>query len=58
MKNYFIKAIICIIILFVVSCTVNVSMAHTEGTASDVIDDTATTSPDISPTIDLPLPTL
>lgn len=58
MKNYFIKFIICTILLFVTSCTVTVSMAHTEGTASDVIDDTAATSPDISPTIDLPLPTI
>jgi hypothetical protein len=33
------------------SCTYNVSMAHTEGTATDVIDDNLTNTPDISPTI-------
>lgn len=33
------------------SCTYNVSMAHTEGSATDVIDDNLTNTPDISPTI-------
>lgn len=37
------------------SCTYNISMAHTEGTASDVIDDTASNTPEVSPTITLPL---
>lgn len=37
--------------LFLGSCTYNVSMAHTEGTATDVIDDTASNTPNISPTI-------
>ena len=37
------------------SCTYNISMAHTEGTANDVIDDTATNTPDVSPTVTIPL---
>ena len=36
------------------SCTYNVSMAHTEGTAEDVIDDTATSNPNISPDLTIP----
>lgn len=36
-------------------CTYNISMAHTEGTASDVIDDTQSNTPDISPTVTIPL---
>jgi len=37
------------------SCTYNISMAHTEGTASDVIDDTQSNTPDVSPTITVPI---
>jgi hypothetical protein len=37
------------ICLFLSSCTYNISMAHTEGTASDTIDDNAT--PTATPTI-------
>jgi len=29
-------------------------MVHTEGTATDVVDETATNSPDISPTVSIP----
>ena len=46
-------------ILFVVSifsgCTYNVSMAHTEGTASDVIDDTQAPENTVSPNLTIPL---
>ena len=37
------------------SCTVNMSMAHTSGTAEDVIDDTASNTPNVSPTITVPM---
>lgn len=48
-----------ILLCFTTSCTFNVSMAHTEGAASDVIDDTATNTPNVSPTVNIPLtPTL
>jgi len=30
------------------SCTCNISMAHTDGPASDVIDDNQTTAPQLS----------
>lgn len=37
------------------SCTYNISMAHTEGSASDVIDDTQTPTSTVSPDIKIPL---
>jgi hypothetical protein len=36
------------------ACTYNISMAHTEGTATDTIDDTASNQPTVSPTISIP----
>lgn len=36
------------------SCTYNISMAHTEGQASDVVD--STQSPDVKPNIEIPNP--
>jgi aconitase A len=48
-----IKSSIFLIIL--TSCTFNVSMAHTSGTAADVIDDTATNTPNVSPTVTIPM---
>ncbi len=50
------KRLISISLLFLMSaCTLNVSMANTEGKAEDVIDDTQTNSPDISPNLSIPL---
>lgn len=40
--------------LSLASCTYNVSMAHTEGTATDTIDDTASNTPNVSPTVSIP----
>lgn len=40
--------------LALTGCTYNVSMAHTEGSAQDVIDDTASNEPDVSPTVSIP----
>jgi hypothetical protein len=37
------------------SCTYNISMAHTSGQASDVIDDTLTPQNTISPNLEVPL---
>jgi len=39
------------IIALLTACTYNISMAHTEGTATDTIDDTTSQQPNISPTI-------
>ncbi len=43
------------VLLFLTGCTYNISMAHTEGSAEDVIDDTASNSPDVSPSLSLPI---
>lgn len=37
------------------SCTYNISMAHTSGSAEDVIDDTASNTPNVSPVVTVPL---
>lgn len=50
---FFILAIISI--CGCVSCTYTVSMAHTQGTADDVIDDTATNTPNIAPNVTIPM---
>lgn len=42
-------------LLCMTSCTYNVSMAHTQGTATDTIDDTASNTPNVSPTVTVPL---
>jgi len=41
--------------LLMTGCTYNVSMAHTEGKANDVIDDTASNSPHVVPTLSVPI---
>lgn len=40
--------------LILTSCTYNISMAHTEGTATDVIDDTQSNEPNVSPVVSIP----
>jgi len=40
---------------FLTSCTYSVSVVHTEGTASDVIDETQKSDPNINPNISIPL---
>jgi hypothetical protein len=55
MQKYLASAILS---LALVSCTYNVSMAHTEGTADDVIDDTASNTPNVSPTLTVPVSAL
>ena len=40
------------------SCTINQTMIHTEGTASDVVDETATTNAQVNPELELSLPIL
>lgn len=42
-------------VLTLESCTYNVSMAHTQGTATDVIDDTASNTPNIAPDLTIPV---
>ncbi|HXN74964.1 MAG TPA: hypothetical protein VN855_00545 [Candidatus Acidoferrum sp.] len=42
-------------LMFCSGCTFNISMAHTEGSASDVIDDTQAPTNDIAPQLQIPM---
>lgn len=59
--NKFIRRISVVLLCFVAvaaintACSYSVSVAVTEGTASDVIDDTQTTTPDINANLSVPL---
>lgn len=48
------KLILCLMVILLSSCTYNISMAHTEGTATDTIDDTASNQPNVSPNVTIP----
>ncbi len=54
MKKFVLKTLCLLVLASTTSCTFNVSMAHTEGMADDVIDDTATNTPNVSPVINIP----
>lgn len=41
--------------MLLTGCVYSINMVHSEGTATDLIDENQTASPDISPTIALPL---
>ncbi len=41
--------------IILTGCTYSINMAHTEGTATDLIDENQTASPDVSPNIEIPL---
>jgi hypothetical protein len=47
-----------VLLLIITACTYSITMVHTEGEAQDVVDETATNAPDVSPNIVLPAPTL
>lgn len=49
MKHAFV--IVCAILC---GCTYNISMAHTQGSAVDVIDDAATNTPTVTANIPIP----
>lgn len=54
--NKIIRFMLCLSLVFcMTACTYNVSMAHTQGTADDVIDDNASNTPNVSPTVSLPV---
>lgn len=46
-------ALISIIVLFS-SCTYSITMVHTEGAASDIVDEQQTPSTSINPTVNIP----
>jgi hypothetical protein len=45
----------CLIMVAVTSCTQTMTMVHTSGTASDVVDETSSAEPNVSPTINVPV---
>lgn len=49
------KLIAALGLILLVGCTYNVSMSHTSGGSTDTIDDTATNTPNVSPTVSIPL---
>lgn len=55
MKSFVLKLLTLSMLVCMTACTYNVSMAHTEGTAEDVIDDTASNTPNVSPTVTVPV---
>lgn len=55
MKYFVLITAILTMVTCMTSCTYNVSMAHTSGTAQDVIDDTASNTPNVSPVVTVPL---
>ncbi len=55
MKKFVLFTLSLSVLCFMTACTYNVSMAHTQGTADDVIDDTASNTPTVSPTVNVPV---
>jgi hypothetical protein len=49
------KIMLLLAMLALSGCTYSITMVHTEGTASDVVDDTDTPTSTISPNINIPL---
>lgn len=50
------KYLVFLLPLIFTGCTYNVSVIHSEGQASDLIDATQEAKPDISPTVSIPSP--
>jgi hypothetical protein len=50
-----INLVFILIIPCLAACTYSITQVHTEGVASDVVDETQTAQPDVSPTLQVPL---
>ncbi len=48
----------CSIAIILTACTYTITMVHTEGQADDVVDETSTNSPDVSPEVVIPASTI
>lgn len=55
MKKIILFSCFKICTLCLTSCSYNISMAHTSGTATDVIDDNASNTPNIAPNVNIPV---
>ncbi len=49
------KFILISIACLMSSCTYSINMVHTHGSASDVVDDTESNTPNIAPVLTIPL---
>jgi len=52
MKSY---TVVIPLVILLGGCTYNVSVMHTEGQASDMIDETQTANPNITPSLNIPV---
>lgn len=52
--------LICLAILTTIctSCTYSVNLVHTQGEAYDIVDDSDSAQPDVSPSVEVPLGSL
>lgn len=50
--------VILILLTLLPSCSINITLVHTDGTATDVVDDAATTSAKVDPTLTIPATTV
>ncbi len=48
------KEISIALMILLSSCTYSINLVHTQGEASDVVDETQSAQPDISPNLDIP----
>ena len=56
MKKFVLSAVALFLLsISMTACTYNVSMAHTSGGSTDTIDDNLTNTPDVSPTVTVPV---
>lgn len=52
------KLISLIVLFSLTACTYSINLIHSEGTADDVIDETASNAPTVSPTLTVPVKAL
>lgn len=55
MRYFVIMISILSLMTFLASCTYNVTMSHTSGGSTENIEDTASNTPNIAPTINVPV---
>lgn len=47
-------SLVLLALLLSSSCTIAINLTHTEGTASDIVDETQTNDPTVDPTLQFP----
>lgn len=54
MKYYSFIVLLGVVITFLTSCTYSITMVHTQGTATDVVDETQRADPDVKTDLSIP----